>query len=416
MNNVRMKPKTAIPAELIPRRCVHVINLCALRGSVGPLWDSIQEAIEARMAAVMATQLSTADCYERLDDTHYLVVTPMAEADQGAVIAVRAACEFLKSLNGSCDLSNVCIDVVDYLGEDGLDCTPIRLDRLAQLVDQAQVADVILPPHLRRNAPLHVDTATGTAPRGPLHVVHRFEAIWDAKHEAVTTYLCKAEKITYGPDESTVQFGELTLRERTNVELMGLMAGTNHLSRKVENGDRFLLGIPLSFDTMCSPYGRSEVMRTCRGLPRIYRQYLSFLLAGIPLGVSHSRLTDLAMALRPFGRVIATVAAGCRNFNAYEGHGFSALAFDLSAAADADSERTRSDIVYVAAAARNMKCGSMVLNVDSQEMLNVVHAADCQQIHGPIISLPAPEPRRMTRLPYSALVHRPAEASSEIWF
>ena len=112
-----------------------------------------------------------------------------------------------------------------------------------------------------------------------------------------------------------------------------------------------------------------EFAGTCRGLPVAYRQYLIFLLTDVPLGVTQSRLTDLAMIMRPFGRIIATVASGCRNFHAYEGNGFCALALDM-ARTNGDSERTRADIVHVGAIGRGTQFGAMIMNVEDPNSLH----------------------------------------------
>ncbi len=56
------------------------------------------------------------------------------------------------------------------------------------------------------------------------------------------------------------------------------------------------------------------------------------------------------------------------------------------------------------------------LEVESHEMFNVVYAADCQLIHGLVISPPRPEPRRMSRLAAASLMQPAAQADSETWF
>jgi hypothetical protein len=84
VNYAKSKPGLNVSPELTERRCAHVIDLGALRASVGPLWESIEEAVQSRMATVMSTQLSIADCYEKLDDTHYLIISPSAEMEDGA--------------------------------------------------------------------------------------------------------------------------------------------------------------------------------------------------------------------------------------------------------------------------------------------------------------------------------------------
>lgn len=289
VNYAKSKPGLNVSPELIKRRCAHVIDLGALRASVGPLWESIEEAVQSRMATVMSRRLSIADCYEKLDDTHYLIISPSAEMEDGALLAVRVACEFLKSLEDKCDVSNLRIDVVERITSDGMQSTPIHMDRLARLVEQAQVTDVIFPPHLRRaRAAKPIENDSGRPARGMLRPSYRFEPIWDAHKEAITTCLCVPDEIVCANSNLQVSLNvkEVTLRERTNLEVRGILTGTQQLSKKFELGDRFILGIPVSFDTLCSSFGRSELIAVCRGLPNVYRQYLSFFLTDVPLGAS----------------------------------------------------------------------------------------------------------------------------------
>jgi hypothetical protein len=397
--------------------CAHIIDLCTVRSTMGALWPAMQDGVRGRLEAVMARRLSQSDHYQRLDDERYLLVTPDAQGNEGMIFTLRVMSEFLSAMNGSCDLGDIRIETAESDGG-AIRGVPVSTAALVKVVEKANLSDITLPPQLRAAAhqPEKEIQKAAAARRSALTAVHRFEPVWDAPHQAITTYICAPQTITC-PDTPDIELtmADLTVRERTAIELAGLVKGVGYLSKFLESGDRFLLCITVSFETLCSPYGRTEFARTCRGLPAVYRQYLVFLLTDVPLGVTHSRLTDLAVVIKPFGRIIASVASGCRNFASYTGHGFNGLALDL-AKAQGDLERKRADIVYVGAAGHSMKWGAAILNLDDPELLSAVNAADFRFLHGKIVATPVAEPKRMTRLESNMVFPESNDAGSEEWF
>lgn len=393
-----------LPEGLAPG-CAHVADLCTVRIGMGALWASMQDGVRGRLERIMAQRLAAGDHYRRLDDERYLVVTPEAQDGEGAILLLRILSEFFLTLNGSCDLDDIRIALAEPDPERGLKTAPLSSADLARLVEKAGLQGIALPRTLRGlAAPCDKDAPVEPPPRrAPLSVSHHFEPLWDARNQAVTTYICAPRAIACADaPEARLTPDDLTQRERGMVEMAGLMKGVGSLSKFVEAGDRFLLCMPFSFGTLSSPHGRMEFVRTCRGLPAAYRQYLMFLLADVPLGVTHSRLSELALVLKPYGRIVACVPGGCRNFAAYNGHGFSGLAFDL-ARADGDSERRRADIAGTGAAASGMGCGATILNLDDPQLLPTVHGAGFRFLHGRIVAPPEAEPKRMSRLETAAI-------------
>ncbi len=396
--------------------CAHIIDLCAVRSAMGPLWNTMQDGVRGRLEHVIGQRLSSTDYYERLDAERYLIVTPSARDGEGAVFAVRVMIDFLTALNGTCAFGDIHIEVAESDSKGGVRGRPVPVTVLIKVVEKAGLSDIMLPPQLRGAAvQTKKDQPAGQAVR-PLNTVHHFEPLWDARNQAITTYMCVPQSITAAETPDTpVAMSDLNVRERTTIELAGLVKGVGFMSKFVEAGDRFLLCVPISFETLCSPYGRTEFTGICRGLPATYRQYLIFLLTDVPLGVTHSRLSDLAVVLKPFGRIIASVASGCRNFTSYTGHGFSGLALDLAKGGN-DIERKRADIVYIGAAGHNTGWGSALINFDDQQLVSAVNAADYRFLHGKLVAQPVSEPRRMTRLLASSVFPDSGDAGSEEWF
>ncbi len=403
--------------DLFERRCVHVLDLGVIRSSSGPLWDEIGGSIRARLEAILRAQLTADSYYERAGDTRYVIVTPSAQDDAGAIATLRIASELEAVLNGRCDLDRIRIEEAKYDGPGSIRSSRIWPEQLSLLAERGQIFDADDPSQAGQGLSARADRKRQAKRlgrrRSGLTIVHQFEPVWDAKNEVISTYLCTPESIESGdvPGER-IRPADLTAAERTMVELWCLRCGVGQLSRSLESGDRFLLGVPISFETLCTPSGRTEFSRTCRGLPAMYRPYIMFLLTDLPVGVTQSRMTDLAMIVRPFGHVIASVSGNCRNFSIYDGNGFTAFAFDLSRECGGD-ELTRARIRRVGRAGQANRLGSMVMNVTDNRTLEFAIASDYQLLHGTAVAEPLRVPRRMTRLAADTLMRTVARASSE---
>ena len=399
--------ETALEPELFERRCVHVLDLCIIRSSSGPLWEEIGSSIRARLESILQARLKPDSSYERAGDTRYVIVTPGTQNDEGAIAVLRIAAELEATLNGRCDLDRIHIEEAIFDGPTRIRSHRIWPEQLSLLAQRGQIFDADDPSQagqgLSGRADRRRQTKRPSKRRSGLEIAHQFEPVWDAKNEVISTYLCTPQSIESrdAPGE-TVKFCELTQGERTVVELSCLRFGVGQLSRSLESGDRFLLSVPISFETLCTPGGRAEFGRTCRGLPAIYRPYIMFLLTDLPVGVTQSRMTDLAMIIRPFGHVIASVSGSCRNFSAYDGNGFTAFAFDPSKETGGD-DLTRARIRRVGRAGQANRLGPMILNVSDPQTLAIAIASEYQLLHGAAVAPPVRTPRRMTRLAADSL-------------
>ena len=399
--------ETEIAPELFERRCVHVLDLCIVRSSAGPLWDEIGGSIRARLESILQTRLSPESFYERASDTRYVIVTPQAQNDDGAIAALRIASELEATLNGRCDLDRIHIEEAKFKEQGKIKSHRIWPEQLSLLAQRGQIFDAGDPSQagqgLSGRADRRRQAKRPSKRHSGLEIVHQFEPVWDAKNEVISTYLCTPQSIESrdAPGEK-VKLAELTQGERTMAELSCLRSGVGQLSRSLESGDRFLLGVPISFETLCTPSGRAEFGRTCRGLPAFYRPYIMFLLTDLPVGVTQSRMTDLAMIIRPFGHVIASVSGACRNFSAYDGNGFTAFAFDPSKETGG-ADLTHARIRRVGRAGQANRLGPMIVNVSDAQTLAIAIASDYQLLHGAAVAPPVKVPRRMTRLAADSL-------------
>jgi hypothetical protein len=139
------------------------------------------------------------------------------------------------------------------------------------------------------------------------------------------------------------------------------------------------------------------------------------MLTDVPAGVSAARLAQFVMLMRGFGRVIATVASGNRNFSSYQNIGLSSIALDLSIGSQ-DMTRLQADILQIAAAGRQLKMGAGLFGVRTGDTTGIAHAADIRLFHGPAIGPALNEPKRMSYKARDAVVPNSENAGEEEWF
>lgn len=323
-------------------------------------------------------------------ETRYIVVTPRANAEESAIICLRILHELTTNMFGACAHEQICIERA-YEGDNG----GLRSERfsraaISHLAAAANITD------LAGETEIPTEPFAVAAPKPASEITYRFEPVWDARHEAITTYLCEPE-VACSEDGAP-----LTIKERTHIEVSALAAGAEFLDKHLERGERFLLGVKLSFEVLSSPHGRMEIAGLCRSLPAACRQYLMFLITDIPQGVAHSRLSDFVMTLGHFGRIVATVASGTRNLAAYQGLGLFGIACDLGAC-DLDNERITADIALLSAAGRNLRMTTLAYGVNSRATLALAHGAGIQVVHGGCIGAALHAPRPMMRLKWSEI-------------
>lgn len=395
----------------------YVIDLLTIRISAGVLWGRMRDTISARLKAVLTRAAPGASFHLTGPDMTRCIVSLPHGDERGPIICVQAAYELILGLMGKCELSDIHVSrmVADPIRSQH----PARFttEELSRLLEGAKSGKAAAVPANCSNSPRGTPTVAPGTQNAPspaarartLTAQYAFEPIWDAQAQAVCMYLCSARDICE-EGGAHVARQDLTLKERAAIEFEGALTGIGQLVTQIERGDRFLLNLPFSFETLASPSCRTELTQICRGILPVYRPYLIFTLTDVPNGVSAARLSDFIMLLRPFARVTAVVADGERNHFAFLNVGLSGLAADLA------RNNRRSDILMLAASARNFKLGATLYHVEDPEIVQYAHAADVRLFHGPVIGKPLDEPRRMTHLPLTQVLPAAENAGEEEWF
>jgi hypothetical protein len=422
------KPPTGaelgIASELFDSGRVYVIDLFTIRASSGVLWERTQAGVFERLKTILQRlEPSATHQLSGIDRTRCVVTMAELNPEEGAKVCVRTAHELVSGLLGRCDLSDIHVSRADWDPTEGMRLRRLTGERLSAVAQEARLGESGSSRQARLNASPVADPqktrdislATAAAPR-EISAKYGFEPMWEARSQSVCMYLCAATSIGVAREPGTsLVLDELSARERITLDIGGLLVGVESLSTGVERGDLFFLNVPISFETLSSPVGRTELSQVCRGVLPAYREFLIFTLTQVPIGVSMARLSDLVMTLRPFGRVIASVASGGRNYAPYQNIGLTGIALELPAA-PADPSRVQSDILHLAAAGGRFKLGAALHGIQDSEVLALAHAADVRLFHGPAVGKALDSPKRMTHRPRDVIVPEAQNAGEEDWF
>lgn len=398
----------ASPAFL-NRGCVNVIGLDAIKDQAGSRWPRVQSNVYDRLETLLRQRLGPTDFFARIDETAYLVTMPSTEPEDVDAVCLRIAYDLCSNLLGQCDIGQLRVSKASQAGEHQMALKPLGIETVAVLAEKAGIHYPTKGGHTEQDEDedslfpsengIIINPDEGEVGAKALTIAHQYMPLWSAINNAITTYICEPRQVmSLDLPRRPVTVPQLTMKERIKIELSSLREGINKLSQHIESGNRFILGVLVSFDVLGTPAGRMEYLNECRNLSHEYRQYLDFILTEVPQGIAQTRLHDLANTLRPFGRsVSATVAPGTRNFTPYIGIGLRAIGYHKREFPHG-WRFSHDDATALVQASRNMKLGTFMVGVRKLTTLKTAHDAGIQAIGGPAIAPAAPEPKGMSRL------------------
>jgi hypothetical protein len=408
----------ASPAFL-DRGCVNVISLADIKEQAGKRWPRIRANVYDRIDTLLRQRLGPSDFFARIDDTKYLVTMPSSEPEDVNIVCLRVAYELTTNLLGQCDINQIQVCKAVNAGDNQMSLLQIPCERLAILAEKAGLQASALEQPATPASP--TSQVLGMKPGDPfsksvtnqtfnviegteertktLTIVHQFVPLWSAVSNAITTYICEPRQImSLDIPRRTITVPQLTLKERIRIEITTLREGINKLAAHIESGNRFILGVQVSFDVLGTPSGRMEYLNECRSFSNEYRSYLDFIITDVPEGIAHTRLGDLTNTLRPFARgVSATVAPGTHTLAPYQGVGLRAVGFTRHEFIHEHLIR-QEDVQNLVQSAKALKLNTFLLGVRKFSVLQMAYDAGVQMLSGQAVAPASPEPRGMTRL------------------
>lgn len=398
-----------------------LISLDAIRQEAGQRWEKLRETIYARLEALLRLRLSPTDFFLPIDDVSYLVSMPKATAEDAQVSCLRIAYELHSSLLGPCAMQQLQIANAFNVGNDILELTPIVSHQLTRLAERAQILDLLVSkdgaPAPRKAAPAESApfAAPPAKPRLPDVPRYEFLPIWDVQKEVIWAYRCNQ---IVPASVMTADTPSAKAREAVRLALGTLRRSAMAIEEHQARGERFLLIVPVRYETLTTPVARMEFVSACRQLPCELRPYLVFEISEMPVGVPHSRLIELVGSFQSFSRgVIAHVPISCPRQADYEGTGLIGLGFSLPSTARQIPQMETGRLCTVG---KRLAVSTFLGNVTNLEVAREAINSGVAWLSGPVIAPVLQEPKSMSRLPRANVLQGgsgtpPMQASNSRW-
>lgn len=381
-----------------------VIGLEEIRRVAGSRWDKMRESIYSRIEAILRQKLGPSDFFIRIDDVSYLVTIPAVEPEEAQICCLRVAHELHTGLLGPCSISQLRIAVATAASDAALALSPIVAPQILTLAERAGIDELVGGAQNDGPSARRASFVTASAPQSEL--VHRFVPIWDARVEAISAYRCMVEPIEPETDARTPAD---KARAALRIALEALDRSAAALEKGAARGERFLVHLRVSFETLTSPAARMEFVSACRALSHELRPYLVFEIGELPVGVPQSRLSELVTTVRAFGRAV-TAEAALRNptLTMYQGIGLQAIGLNLARQQDS---LTRIEIERLAASAKRFGMLAFLSEIPNAALVEFARSQGVQWLSGPAIARARPEPGPMFRLSAESILQSQRRAS-----
>ncbi len=381
-----LKPELKVVASpaLLERGCVNIIKLDEIKREAGPRWEKLRGSVSAHLETLLRQKLGSSDFFVQFDDTTFLVSMPSSAAEMSQIFCLRIAHELHTSMLGACALGQLRLARAVRVQDDEIQSADIDGAELARLAIAAGLDGIPESARLaaRRAAPRLVPAPEFS---------HRYVPLWDAQREALTTWRC----VTDAPAAGATSPGNSAKRELA-ATLSRIRHAAHTLTQHMKAGERFLVSIPVSYDTLTSPMGRMDIVAACRGLAAALRPYLIFEIGELPHGVPQSRLSELVCALKPFCRAVAgLLPARISSYAAYQSAGLNAIGLSLAAGGATDMN---SEMFKLCVAAKRLHILSFVLDAVTQDAVRAARDHGANLISGAPVGGPLASPLSVRRL------------------
>ncbi|MBI1776733.1 MAG: hypothetical protein HYR63_15415, partial [Proteobacteria bacterium] len=271
----------------------------------GDAWSRVAARADQVAERVIQKRLTQQDMMTKVHDLNYLILFAGASQEEAQLRCRLIAGEIAKQLmgeDGSGDLLSVKTGVTPVDGATLFEDTP-SLDELASRLaaddSHSEAAAAAAKPKEEAQAPEPTD------PLAAVEFVYR--PMWDVRRKVVTAFLClPAVRLAGGQriiGENAI-VGIDTEETQRALDLRILKRVTDDLLTAFNAGRKFLLAVPVHFDTISTAARRLEYLNECRRLSPLASKLMMFEVIGAPEGVPQSRVLELTTALRSRARAI----------------------------------------------------------------------------------------------------------------
>lgn len=382
---------------------VNFIGLSKIREKLGDRWAHLAERADDITRKAIERRLTNADVYTRYKELHYLIIFAQLSREQAQLKCALIAEEITKRLLGE-DIAPELLEVKTMVSPIGGDIAFEDVPSIETLANQINGADdeqsAAKPPAGstttdEEDAWWQTGNTDGADPLAGVQLVYR--PMWDVKRNAVTTYVCvpalpgPAGRLRVGESEIP-RLHEPAIAHRLDVMVQRRVI--TDLRKLVAAGQRYLLCLPVHFETLASAQRRAEFAELCqRGIPPQGSKFLVFEITNVPAGVPASRLLDLSITLRKFSRgmlmrtTVDQTALRPAGESGVAGVGFENVAHGAS------ESRQIQDMERFAAAAKKVGLVAYVHGLQSTSLATAAIGAGFDFVDGDVVKSVVDQPR-----------------------
>jgi EAL domain-containing protein (putative c-di-GMP-specific phosphodiesterase class I) len=223
-----------------------------------------------------------------------------------------------------------------------------------------------------------------------------FDPIWHPPRGIVTGYRTMLNEQT--GTHATQRLVNITTPEelkRTLHELDCLIVGRaiKALDRLLHAGGMAQIVIPVNFNSLSNRTAREKYLNLCRDIPQYYKRFLLFEVHGAANGTPVSRLTEVALALKPYSHgVLVELPASCGQLQELATVRLLGLSVHAKTLPRNVGQATNA-LARLASAATALNLKVFVHGADTVGLLEAARKAGADYVDGRAVALSVAEPR-----------------------
>lgn len=385
---------------------VHLLGLDQLQEAIGEKWPLISERVHDLAARMLRKHLSPNDTWIKYDNANYLIVFSGRDKAAAQLICGKVKAELHELLLGRSETDTITVKTatIDLDGQ-----VLVETQRLGDLLEafamQASAATACTGCDHRGDdaEPPCIDTAQTLAQKlgltGKAELEFMYRPVWDAYAQVISTYVCEA--FLARPGFSKVRGYDVLYNPENGDDILDLDVRTYSeaiatYNELFKNRFRFVLTIPVHFETLANTKRRREYWQLFRITPKYLLPFVAFELVGLPPRVPFGRLSEIVNILRTGCRtIIARTGSELPDLPTYVQGGVKAVGLEVCA--HGDGVKVRQDIERFGSACRKAGIVPYADGVRSPWMLEATEKLAFKYLAGPLIGEAGPFPQHMAR-------------------
>ncbi|CAO3438650.1 hypothetical protein [Azospirillum doebereinerae] len=384
---------------------VHLLGLEQIQEELGEKWPLISERVHELAGRILRKQLGTCDAWIKYGDANYLIVFSNMKKSAAQLVCGKIKAELHELLLGRSETKTLTVKTatIDIDGRvlmeaqslgnllDSFASKASTIEKFMEENNEKEESSIFI--NSDHKFAFNSEISTNIEPN------FMYRPVWDAYAQVISTYVC--EPCLARPGFSQVHGYNILSDQEDAESILELDAKTFSeaiatYNELFQNCFRFVLTIPVHFETLANTKRRREYWQLCRMTPKYLVPFIAFELTGLPPGVPFGRLNEIVNILRPVCRtIIAQGRSEMVDFHIYAQSGIKAVGLEICT--HADGAKVKQDIERFSALCRKAGVFPYADGVRTAWMLEMAEKAAFKYLAGPVIGKADSVPQHMSR-------------------